>query len=117
MEKNKIDLSEAKEIQGFSDYFFFPDNRGVWSNKSNKFLASQPTKNSPYKSVHLYNEGKSQRVAIHVLVAQEFINEPFAVINADDYYGAETFEVLVQSFTKMSETDVEKNLLSQSKKP
>ncbi len=36
----------------------------------------------------------------------------FAVINADDYYGAETFEVLVQSFTKMSETDVEKNLLS-----
>jgi len=73
MEKNKIDLSEAKEIQGFSDYFIFPDNRGVWSNKSNKFLASQPTKNSPYKSVHLYNEGKSQRVAIHVLVAQEFI--------------------------------------------
>ena len=36
----------------------------------------------------------------------------FAVINADDYYGAETFEVLLQSFTKMDETDLEKNLLS-----
>ena len=73
MEKNKIDLSEAKEIQGYPDYFIFPDNRGVWSNKSKKFLASQPTKKSPYKSVHLFNEGKSQRIAIHVLVAQEFI--------------------------------------------
>tara|TARA_B100000519_G_scaffold196597_1_gene203140 strand:+ start:150 stop:743 length:594 start_codon:yes stop_codon:yes gene_type:complete len=73
MKNNKIDLSQAKEIQGFPNYFIFPDNRGVWSNKSKKFLASQPTKKSPYKSVHLFNEGKSQRIAIHVLVAQEFI--------------------------------------------
>ena len=36
----------------------------------------------------------------------------FAVINADDYYGAETFEVLIQSFTKMDDTDLEKNLFS-----
>ena len=36
-----MDLSQAKEIQGFPDYFIFPDNRGVWSNKSKKFLASQ----------------------------------------------------------------------------
>ena len=34
----------------------------------------------------------------------------FAVINADDYYGAETFEVLMQSFTKMDDTDSRKNL-------
>ena len=27
----------------------------------------------------------------------------FAVINADDFYGAETFEVLIQSFQKMDE--------------
>jgi len=30
-----------------------------------------------------------------VLVAQEFINEPFAVINADDYYGNNSFKIMV----------------------
>ena len=68
-----MDLSQAKEIQGFPDYFIFPDNRGVWSNKSKKFLASQPTKTSPYQCVHLSNKGQTKRIGIHVLVAQEFI--------------------------------------------
>lgn len=31
-----------------------------------------------------------------VLVAQPFINEPFAVINADDYYGAQSFELMAE---------------------
>ena len=29
-----------------------------------------------------------------VLVAKDFINEPFAVINADDYYGASSFKIM-----------------------
>lgn len=73
MKNNKIDLSQAKEIQGFPDYFIFPDNRGVWSNKSNRFLKDEPPKGSEYKSVCLSNEGQTQRIHIHVLVAQEFI--------------------------------------------
>jgi dTDP-glucose pyrophosphorylase len=43
-----------------------------------------------------------------VLVAKEVINEPFAVINADDYYGANSFKIMADfllndcSETKMS---------------
>ena len=36
----------------------------------------------------------------------------FAVINADDFYGAETFEVLMQSFHKMSDFNSQQNLFS-----
>ena len=31
-----------------------------------------------------------------VLVAKDLINEPFAVINADDYYGAESFKLIAE---------------------
>ena len=43
-----------------------------------------------------------------VLVAKDVINEPFAVINADDYYGANSFKIMADfllydcSETKMS---------------
>ncbi len=38
-----------------------------------------------------------------VLTAKEAVNEPFAVINADDFYGRETFEVISK---KLAATDV-----------
>jgi len=38
-----------------------------------------------------------------VLMAAEVVNEPFAVINADDFYGRETFEVIGR---KLAATDV-----------
>ena len=38
-----------------------------------------------------------------VLTAKEAVNEPFAVINADDFYGRETFEVIGK---KLAATDV-----------
>jgi UTP-glucose-1-phosphate uridylyltransferase len=34
-----------------------------------------------------------------VLVAKDLINEPFAVINADDYYGAESFKLIYDFLT------------------
>jgi UTP-glucose-1-phosphate uridylyltransferase len=34
-----------------------------------------------------------------VLVAKDVINEPFAVINADDYYGAESFKLIADFLT------------------
>ncbi|RKX47548.1 MAG: nucleotidyltransferase [Verrucomicrobia bacterium] len=36
-----------------------------------------------------------------VLAARPVVNEPFAVINADDFYGRETFEVLAGQLTAM----------------
>ena len=39
-----------------------------------------------------------------VLMAKEVVNEPFAVINADDFYGRESFEVIGR---KLATTDVE----------
>ena len=36
-----------------------------------------------------------------VLAARPAVNEPFAVINADDFYGRETFEVLARQLTAM----------------
>jgi hypothetical protein len=69
---SEMDLSDAKQIKGFANYYVFPDGR-VWSSKSKKFLASKPTKSSPYKYVHLSDEGQTKRIGVHVLVAQEFI--------------------------------------------
>ena len=39
-----------------------------------------------------------------VLMAKEMVSEPFAVINADDFYGRETFEVIGR---RLAETDVD----------
>ena len=36
-----------------------------------------------------------------VLMGTDVINEPFAVINADDYYGRESFEILAQALRDM----------------
>ena len=37
-----------------------------------------------------------------VLVAKDVINEPFAVINADDYYGAGSFKLIADFLKKMN---------------
>jgi len=46
----------------------------------------------PYGTVHA------------VLAAKDVINEPFAVINADDYYGKSAFATMYQSLCKLNET-------------
>lgn len=38
-----------------------------------------------------------------VLMAKEVINEPFCVINADDFYGREAFETIAQALTQLPE--------------
>jgi dTDP-glucose pyrophosphorylase len=48
--------------------------------------------------------GKPWGTGQAVLTAKPAVNEPFAVINADDFYGRETFEVIGR---KLAETDVE----------
>lgn len=39
-----------------------------------------------------------------VLVAKKYINEPFAVINADDFYGAEAFKIISQFLSSVENT-------------
>ena len=39
-----------------------------------------------------------------VLMAAEVVREPFAVINADDFYGADSYRVLADHFKSKSET-------------
>ena len=39
-----------------------------------------------------------------VLMGKELINEPFAVINADDFYGRNSFEVLAKELVRMENT-------------
>lgn len=40
-----------------------------------------------------------------VLMAKDVINEPFAAINADDFYGAEAYQVIAKFLNKSIETD------------
>ena len=42
-----------------------------------------------------------------VLMAESVVNEPFAVINADDYYGPEAYQVLAEFFEKNEEENEE----------
>lgn len=42
-----------------------------------------------------------------VLMAKEVVNEPFAVINADDFYGRETFQVLADQLRAMNPARME----------
>ena len=60
-----------------------------------------------YQPVHVELEGvdlverqKPWGTSHAVLVAKDLINEPFAVINADDYYGANSFKVMADFLTK-----------------
>ena len=40
-----------------------------------------------------------------VLVAKDVVNEPFAVINADDYYGVESYKILTDYFASNQDPD------------
>ena len=60
-----------------------------------------------YQEVNLNVEGiitvertKPWGTSHAVLVAKDLINEPFAVINADDYYGAESFKLIAEFLTR-----------------
>jgi len=60
-----------------------------------------------YQEVNLKVEGittvertKPWGTSHAVLVAKDLINEPFAVINADDYYGANSFKLIFDFLTK-----------------
>jgi UTP-glucose-1-phosphate uridylyltransferase len=55
------------------------------------FYAVPSQREKPFGTVHA------------VLCARKFVNEPFAVINADDYYGIDSFRTMYDSLTKLPE--------------
>ena len=61
-----------------------------------------------FSSIPVFYEVPAERVkpfgTVHaVLCAEEFLTEPFCVINADDYYGAEAYRVIHEALRKLSE--------------
>ena len=70
-----VDLSQAKEIEGYTDYWIFPNGR-IWSNKQSGRFLSQTLRNKKddkYYRVQLSEDGVKKTGAIHILVAETFI--------------------------------------------
>ncbi|MDR1679315.1 MAG: nucleotidyltransferase [Prevotellaceae bacterium] len=57
-------------------------------------LAFQEVENVPKGSIYDASREKPWGTNHAVLIGMELIKEPFAVINADDYYGVESFQIL-----------------------
>ena len=51
------------------------------------------------------NRNKPWGTGHAILVARDAVNDPFAVINADDFYGRSSFAILAEYLRKMSVTD------------
>ncbi len=66
-------LRSAK-IRGYPDYLVYEDGR-IYSNKSNKFLKYNITRNG-YPTVELFNECGSSRILVHRIVALTFVPNP-----------------------------------------
>lgn len=53
------------------------------------FYAVSPQRTKPFGTVHA------------VLCTKDYINEPFCVVNADDYYGADAYRVMYEELQRM----------------
>lgn len=87
-EHKAIIESFCKEIDGADIEFVYQDFSSIPS-----FYKIPSERVKPFGTVHA------------VLCAKETVKEPFAVINADDYYGKDAFEVMYAQLNKMGEND------------
>ena len=73
IQTNKMNGSiiRLKWIKEYPNYSISDDGK-VWSKNTEKYLILQTDKQG-YKTVKLYKDGKSKRVKVHRLVAQQFI--------------------------------------------
>ena len=102
---------------GFTKVVFIikPDMRDLMENMVGRHLAARKTADGDnvevcyayqdFSSVPDFYTVPSERVkpfgTVHaVLVARDYIDQPFAVINADDFYGRDGFRVLGQWLSK-----------------
>lgn len=61
-----------KEIPGFENYIIYEDGR-ILSKYNNKFLSVHKAKQTGYKQVNLYSNGKRKTMSLHRLLALTFI--------------------------------------------
>lgn len=71
-----------------------------WSHKIECVYVTQELDKVPEGSEYRADREKPWGTAHAVWVAKDVINGPFAVINADDYYGTTSFKVLTDFFTR-----------------
>jgi UTP-glucose-1-phosphate uridylyltransferase len=72
---------------------------------------SQELSNVPENSTYNVNREKPWGTAHAIWVARNVINEPFGVINADDYYGVDSFCQLADFLTESHKNNTEITLL------
>ena len=104
---------------GFTKVVFIikPDMRDLMENMVGKHLAARKTADGDnvevcyayqdFSSVPDFYEVPSERVkpfgTVHaVLVARDYIDQPFAVINADDYYGVSAFSTIYEKLQTLA---------------
>jgi len=76
-----------------------------WSHKIKCTYVTQELHKVPEGATYREDREKPWGTAHAVWVAKDVINGPFAVINADDYYGTSSFQVLADYLTDESEAD------------
>lgn len=76
-----------------------------WSHKIKCTYVTQELHKVPDGSTYRDDREKPWGTAHAVWVAKDVISGPFAVINADDYYGTSSFQVLADYLTNESEAD------------
>ncbi|HPX33688.1 MAG TPA: sugar phosphate nucleotidyltransferase [Bacteroidales bacterium] len=91
----KVVMVIRKELEADFRDFFNDKIKG----KLNIQYVYQELDNLPEGVVAPAGRVKPWGTAHAVLVASEVINEPFMVINADDFYGMEAYQSIVQYFT------------------
>ncbi len=78
-------IGVLKPVRGYENFYSVSDNGKVFSHISNKWLKPS-VMNNGYKTVELFNHGKSKRLLVHRLVAEVFIDNPqgYPYINHKD---------------------------------
>jgi len=69
-------------------------------------FVEQELDNIPEGCTYTPDREKPWGTAHAVLVGEKVVNEPFAVINADDYYGTESYSTLIDYFKTQKDQDI-----------
>lgn len=88
--KSDMEAAFAYKLDGKVEYHFV--NQDISMVPSG--VQIHPERTKPWGTAHA------------VWVAKDFIREPFGVINADDFYGAESYQILADFLNGLSATDI-----------
>ncbi|MBP6794799.1 MAG: nucleotidyltransferase [Saprospiraceae bacterium] len=88
--KSDMEAAFAYKLEGKVEYHFV--NQDISMVPAG--VQIHPERTKPWGTAHA------------VWVAKDFIREPFGVINADDFYGAESYQILADFLNGLSATDI-----------